>query len=803
MKPNLTQLKRKLLTTVFTLAALASSAQHLITGKVIDDNSRPVTSASIFLQQKLDKSILQTSISDTVGIFMLSPKETINYQLLVTADGFEAACLELPKVLQRDTVVLIRLTAQGKQLNQVSIYSKAPLIERKTDRIWFNVENSLSALGGDGIDALGKAPGVRVNDNGINIVGKSGIKVMVNDKLIQLSGADLISYVKSIPASNIKRIEIITNPSARYEAEGNSGLINIVLKKNSAAGFNGIINTGVILASKYSTGLTGIFNYNIDKLHISSNITGMHSEINGNALKNFFGAVSTWQRESNTLTNGKGIRGDLRIDYDISTTTTAGLKYMQGARSYSSSLEERGLFTTSSANRLDSTLLNTGNDKQKYDLGNFELYLDQKIDSIGKKIEFASNYFKYGTNNNNFFQSSTYSGEHTLLNSFQPISSREDEHLEIFTNKLDLTLPYKFANLEFGGKISSIKNNDKLQYQAQLAPGIFNDNIFDYSENTQALYGSADKAFKQWAIRLGLRMESTQTTGKSSVRANVYDNSYTQLFPTFYLKYNLNRDNILSFTYGRRINRPDYSFLNPARVYNAINVYSEGNPFLKPSFSNNFELNYNHNDWLNTSVYTNIGSNGFSTLNFFDTTKNIQSLVPGNYENSNSTGLSETVSFSNISWWESNNQFNFYVERSKSNGSISEGTIRQWSGYISTDNSFTLNPEKTLIANATLWYQFPEVYNRLISDAYYAVDLSLKAMFMDKRLTFAVNISDVFKTSQVKYSGVVNQVNQFNTRYFDNRKGRIAIIYRFGNSKANKGAKASDDTETSRVKQAS
>jgi hypothetical protein len=263
----------------------------------------------------------------------------------------------------------------------------------------------------------------------------------------------------------------------------------------------------------------------------------------------------------------------------------------------------------------------------------------------------------------------------------------------------------------------------------------------------------------------------------------------------------LNENNILSFTYGRRINRPDYSLLNPARLYSAINVYEEGNPYLEPSFSNNFELNYNYKDWLSTSVYSNFVSNGFSSLDFFDAENNIQSQVIRNYANSVAIGLSETITFNKLSWWENNNQFNIYLNRSKSNGAIAEGTLKQLSGYVSTNNTFTLNTKKTLMANATVWYQFPEVYNRLISEAYYAADLSFRAMVMDRKLTLAVNVSDVFKTSQQKYKGIVNGVNQFSTQYNDNRKARITILYRFGNGKGNKAARNTDDSETSRVKQ--
>lgn len=793
-------MKRNLLTLFLTWITLNSYGQYLIKGKVIDKNNQPVISASIFVQKKLDKSILQTGITDSAGVFLLNPKRTLLHQLVINAIGFEPALVDLPDTLYRDTTLLIRLTDQGNQLKQVTIFAKVPLIERKTDRILFNVENSLSAVGGDGLDALSKAPGVRVNDDGINIVGKNSIKVMVNDRLIQLSGADLINYVKSIPSANIKRIEIITNPSARYEADGNSGLINIVLKKNLAQGFNGLINTGGILSSRYTAGFTGIFNYNLEKLHVSSNITTVYSEIESHSLTEFSVAASNWEQRMKALIKGKGIRGDIRVDYDLSANTTAGLKYMEGWRDYTDQ-NERNTFFSRPDQTLDSVLRTFGKEKLLYTLRNFEFYIDHRIDTTGKKIEFASNYFRYGTADDNQFQSTSYNSGNDILNQYQSVISSQDEHIDIYTTKLDLTLPYKFASLEFGGKISSISSKNNLVYESKSDLNVLNDNLFDYKENTQSLYASANKDFNQWSVKLGLRMEATQITGNSSVQDQTQKNDYIQLFPTFYLKHILNKSNILSFTYGRRINRPDYRLLNPARIYSAVNVYEEGNPFLKPSFSNNFELNYNYKDWLNTSVYTNFVSNGFSTLNFFDAENNIQSKVPRNYANFITIGMGETVTFNKVSWWENNNQFNVYYEQSKSNGAVAEGTLKQWSGYLSTDNTFILNKKKTLMANTRVWYQFPEVSNRLISEAYYAADLSLRAMFMERKLTLAFNVTDVFKTSQRKYKGVINGVNQFNTLYRDNRQARFAILYRFGNSKGNKAARKIDNAETNRVNQ--
>ena len=174
-----------------------------------------------------------------------------------------------------------------------------------------------------------------------------------------------------------------------------------------------MINTGGIVASRYTAGLTGIFNYNLDKLHISSNLSGVYQEIESKYASVFSSSKSLWERQMEGLTKGKGGRGDLRVDYDLTANTTIGLKYMEGARHFTIDSKEKGAFYTP-ARLLDSTLVLSGKDKLKYTLRNFEFYLDYKIDTAGKKMEFTSNYFRYGTADNNHFQSASYTPQQEL-----------------------------------------------------------------------------------------------------------------------------------------------------------------------------------------------------------------------------------------------------------------------------------------------------------------------------------------------------------------------------------------------------
>lgn len=784
----------------FLSCVLKTYGQINLSGRITDDNKGGLSDVTVLLTSGDGKLLLGSAISTMDGHYNINIKPREAAKLIFSAVGFSGDTILL-KSLKVDTTIHIILKSISKQLQDVSVVSRKPLIERKLDRIVFNIENSLSSNLGDAIDALGKTPGIRVNDDGrLQMIGKNSLRVLVNNRPVQLSGPNLVSYLRSLPSSTLKNIEVITNPSAKYEADGNSGIININIKKDQTLGLNGMINFGTVLASYHNSGFTGMLNFNTKKLHLSSTLSSYLSKSKSFSSLDLITQSLRWNQYDENISDRKGIRGEIRADYDASKNTTLGARYSENHNANDITNYAKGDFFGESQSRRDSILIRLGRNNVPLATRSFDVYLNSKFDTSGKKIEVSANYFNNRLDNETFFQNNTNDGNGNLLRTYAPVDFDNDESTKIFSGRADLTLPYKFANLELGAKVAIVKSENSLFYNNGSALDLSNSNRFSYSENTQAIYLNASKSIKKWSLQLGLRMENTQTEGISSLgQRNSFD--YTALFPSLFLKNSISENHTLSFSYGRRINRPDYQVLNPAKIYSAVNIYDQGNPFLKPSFSHNLELGYNYKDVLTTNLYTSFLNNGFSILTFIEGMNNTQSNQYLNYSNSTQIGISETISFSPTKWWESSNQLNLYHYASKSHGTLLEPELDGLSGYISTDNTMMLNKKKTFMANVMFWYQFPDQSNWYISREYYSMDFSLRAAFFKRSLTVTTGIIDIFKTSQRFYSGEVNGITQTNTRYNDNRKYRIILMYKIGNSKANKRARALDDSESIRARQ--
>lgn len=788
---------KKTLTLILYVIAPFTVFSQKISGTVINEKNQVIKDASVILKTAQDNRFSQSTFTDSSGTFKLIVKPVLGFKLIVSSSGYQSDTVGLLARNRLDTAMIFRLKQSVQELQEVEITKKRPLIERKIDRLIYNVENSLLAESGDGIEAISKAPGIRINDLSIDIVGKNEVRVMVNERLVQLSGADLINYLRTIPASNISKIEVITSPPARYEADGNSGIINVVLKKNFSMGFNGTLNTGVILASYYNTGLTGILNYNTGKLHLGGTISSYLAKVNSSYKETFESNSTGYYNDGSQVSRRKGVRGDLRLDYDLSDQVSMGLKYGYNTNDNKVLNLSEATFQRLPTRMLDSTLLNQRNGNTPLNTTSVDLYVSGKLDTLGKRLEFQSSFFAYDQVNDDDIKSTRYAGIDLPQFKYPRTSIKLDKNIKIFSNKADLTLPYKFAELEVGAKISHIESSSYLNYSNNV--DIVGSNNFTYTENTQAAYLSASKEIGKWAVKLGLRAEGSQTTGQSSLNIPAFENSYLQIFPTFYLKRTVDADHTLSLSLVRRINRPAYDILNPARVYTSATSFEEGNPSINPSFSNNIEAGYNYKDWLSTTIYVNFLKNGFGAISLL-TADNLQALTYSNYINSTSTGISETISFNKIKWWESNNQFNLYLNHSSFHGGVSENTVTAYSGYASTDNTFSLNKDKTLMSGAVFWYQFPEQSDILKTDAYYSLDLSLRALFIKRKLILSAGLTDVFKTSQRTYSGIVNGISQLSTNYRDNRKFRFMMVYRFGNNKDNRSAKKFDNSEAERIR---
>lgn len=759
-------------------------AQVKISGQITDSQNKPLELLEVQLQNN-QALITHSDLTDSKGNFSLTtPKGT--YTLLIK---------HLGKVLKEQTINasqdvnlgIIILNDTPQQLQEVVVNSKKKLIERKVDRLVFNVENSISASGGDAIDALKITPGIRVQNDAISMIGKNNLAVMIDDKIIQLAGEDLINFLKTIPSDNIKSIEVITAPPAKYSAEGNSGLVNIKLKKAKKDSWSANMR-GTYTQTTYPAGsVGGGFNYDKKKISISSDLGITNGSISPTYNTTFFYPSQTWQEENTNRNYYDIVRGRLGVNYKFSEKFNIGLQYIGSNNNKNNKEKDFSTIKNNSLSTIDSLIISSAENKIKNNINAVDIYTIYKLDTIGRKISTNFNYLVFDDNQDRIFKSNNlYQNQTIIPNSYYAANNISEQNITNYSAKIDVDFPTKFIDLTFGGKISFTKNNTDLAlYNLTTGNQVFDplqSNKFVYKENTEALYISGSKKLgEKWESQLGLRLETTQTEGNSITLNQTNKNNYSKLFPTFYLSYAPNENNSLSFSYGKRLDRPYFEFLNPFRIYNNKYQYSEGNPFLQPSYSNNLEINYTYkSNWNNRLYYSKI-SNGTGGIIFINPLDGIQANIILNYLNSENFGLSESYTISHKEWFQSYNSFDIFYSNSKSSVPYINSNITGVNYNLTTNNNFIFNKEKTVLFALNYSYNFKGVSGVDKISAYSQLDASLKFLFLNKKWSLAIIGNDILKTSIITQTSITNNYPIIYRNYEDIRFLRISVVYKLGN----------------------
>lgn len=791
------------LTILFIIISFSNNlfSQINISGQIKNQYNKSIEFLEIQLQNK-DSIIVKSELTNNDGKFIISTEKG-EYLLLIKQFG---KILQKQKIIVEQVINLnvIIIKEIKEQLQEVIISSKKRLIERKVDRLIFNVENSISASGGDAFDALKITPSLNVQNDKITMVGKNDMRVMVDDKLIQLSGDDLINFLKTIPSDNIKSIEVITTPPAKYSAEGNSGLVNIKLKKAKKDTLSGFLNSAYT-QSKYAIGNIGAgLNYQKKELTLISNIAysnGSEAPIHSDAI---LYPKYKWDSQYNNRNLQNYLSGGIALDYKISPKTIIGIDY-SGSKNI---LLEKSLIKSSitnfNTNQLDS-LINTKSDiKTNSRTQSINFHYITKLDTVGKKISVDTDYFDFNSEKNNEFNSNTFfSDGATVPNTYNQINNLNNQVIKIYSSKIDVEMPLNWINLTFGTKISFINNSSENNYfdTSKIIP-IFNpnrSNVYNYKENTQAIYISGSKNFnKKWDLQLGLRVENTQTTSFSLTLNQTNKNKYIKFFPTFYLTFNANENSSFSFNYSRRIDRPSYNYLNPFRNYITLFNYYEGNPFLQPYFSDNIEFSNTYKN-LYTSLSFNHLNDGIDYITFVTENSNVQLARPLNSYTKNSIVLTENYSFTKWKWLESNNAISGYFTKIKSNIINVIPELSRWSTSINSNNSFILNKVKTIKASLDLAYTSSTLSGNNKISGFYSVDVGAKYSLLNKNLKLSIVVFDLFKTNKYTFFGFVNGIRQEGFDYLDPQKVRFSLTYNFGKSLKVEQREQNNEVEKGRV----
>ena len=766
-----------------------------------------MASAGVILQN-LNSNQKQSAQSDSTGYFSFSNLPGSAYLLTTSFIGYKNSGIHL--VLKKDTAINVTLSTSNTQLGEVVITANKPVVENNAEKLVYNVSSSITASGSNVLTALGQVPGIKVSDNEIAIAGKGAVKVMINDRIIQLDGIDLTRYLKSISANQVSKIELIKNPGANYDAEGNAGLINITLKQSKKQGYSGNIQASGLhwfydpavvygIHNYYDVIASADINYNSAKwsVYASGNLDADH-ELEGFETDLFY-PRQTWKQTDtgNYRHHGYNLVGG--VDYKLSPETTIGLLYQGGQSTYDGSDHVNNPIYNSSG-KLDSTLKTFATYYPVAIINSVNLHAIIKFDTTGRKLLLNADYFNnYRTDHSNF-ESNTYLADGTLVPGEDTrYFDTNKQNITIYTVKVDADVPTKFAKLSFGGKLSFINTYSNAYYYNRTAANglIFDPNLsnaFNYTENTQSLYFSAANDLGKWKYQVGLRGELTETNGYSYTLNQNTPANYFKPFPSVLVSYQPDKDNTFALTIGRRINRPTFWNLNPFKSLFTAYSYGEGNPYLQPEYNSNFELSHTYKNRLTSSLFLNITDNGFNNVTIARADTNLVYTIPLNFIKTYRYGISESLSLQPFNWLENSDQVSFYHTDARSDIS-GINNIARFSAYIATNNSIYFNAGKTFAAAVNFWYQFAEVNHIGLSDPYYKLDFGVKASVFKKKLDISLNLNDAFGSSATSVTSTVDGVPQRFTNFQLNRYLMLGLSYRFGSDQSKRAIEDTGNQE--------
>lgn len=760
-------------------------SQIRITGKIANQKEEVLELIEVLILNK-DSLAIKSELTNSKGEFSLSTEKG-EYLLQVRQLGVVLWKQKI-NAIQDLNLGILKIIVNRQQLEEVIITNKKKLIERKIDRLIFNVENSISATGGDALDALKVTPGIRVQNDAVSMIGKSGMAVMVDDRLMQLSGEDLINFLKTIQSDNIKSIEVITTPPAKYDAEGNNGIVNIKLKKAKKDSWSAIVRSAYKQA-KFATGTLGSsFSYNKSKFSVLLDLTKQNGKNIYTNQINYQYPLEKWKSDVYNKNYSNNLSSLIGLGYELTNRTKIGLQYLGNFNKPSTNGNNEINIYNSDTNDLNSRLTSKGNTDFNLNNHSLNLNLITQIDTLGKKMTVDIDYFTYSSQKDNAFNSEK---NNYLIQKVtkEYADNSNKQKINNFSSRIDFEMPYKWANLFYGAKVSFTNSNSDVKvlfYNTTDGNYILNSSqidAFNYKENVQALYFSSYKKINiKWEAKIGLRIEFTQTNGFSKTVNQTNTNDYYKLFPTAYLSYRINGNNNYFLSYSRRIKRASYSNMNPARWYLNSNSYEEGNPFLQPSFSTNLEFSHSYKDLLTTTFSFSKIENGFSQLTIHDIQNNIQKSVRLNYFDALYYGIQENINFSIFKYWTSTISLNAFYSETNAYSEYLQPKYSGWGGDFATTNIFTLNKSKTFTAQLMYEYNFPTRSGESRISSYSNLSLGLKYSLFSKKLQIALIVNDILNTNTSTISSKSGKIDQSFRQFYDSQLFRLSVIYKFGNT---------------------
>lgn len=801
-----------ILTSLVLLASAASAQQ--VTGNVVDQQGKPLPNATVSLLNTKDSSVVKLGASNTEGHYSFNGIKQGNYLVLSSHVGYApvySAGFAFTGTGEH-AVTSIQASKLTAEMKNVVIVSKKPMVEVKADKTIVNVEGTINAVGNDALELLRKSPGVMIDkDDNISLAGKNGVAVYIDGRPTPLSAADLAAYLKTLQSSSIEAIEIITNPSAKYDAAGNAGIINIRLKKNKAYGSNGSVNAGygIGIHPKYNGGIA--WNNRDKNLNIFGNYN--YSWNRNEMFINLYRQQLDTLFDQHSTMNNKNENHNYKVgfDYFINSRSTFGMM-INGNFSNNQFTNYSGTpISYIPTHTLNKTLVADNGTDGKRNNNNINANY-RYADTAGRELNMDADYgyFRLRSDQmqrNYYFDPSGNPTNNRIYNFVAPTD------IDIYSFKTDYEQNLHKGRLGVGGKISYVKTQNQFD-RYDVVSGSKNydstrSNGFDYTENINALYVNYNKQLKGIMVQFGVRMENTISEGKSNGYTNTgsgfqpstgsFKRNYTDFFPSGAITFNKNMMNQWGVRYSRRIDRPAYQDLNPFEFKLDEYTFQKGNTNLRPQYTQSFAITNMYKFKLNTQLNYSHVKDVFTQL--IDTAERSKAFITKkNLATQDVVSLNISYPFQYKSYSAFGNMGGNYSHYVADFGTGRKINLDAYSFNIYMQHAYKF--KKVYSAEVSGWYNSPGIWQGTFkSKAIWSVDMGVSRTFWQGKGNLKLALSDVFQT--LRWGGTSNFAGQYlhASGGPESRVFKINFSYRFGSNqvKASRQRSTGAEDESKRV----
>jgi len=790
-----------LLSVFFWFGTTITNAQQpvkgTITGQCIDQADKPLPFSTMLLLKASDSTLVKGAVADAEGTYLFENIAAGHYRLSAQQVGYTKTRSN-EFVLDADHLAIkmpvLKLAEEQRKLAEVTVVAKRPFIEQQVDRMVVNVENSAVAAGNTLLEVLEKAPGVTVDQQNedIKVRGKSGVIVEIDGKRSYLSTQELMNLLRNTPSDNVEKLEVITNPSSKYDAAGNSGIINIRFKKNKNVGTNGTFTVGLGQTlqpngrGRASASLN--LNHREGKVNLFGTYSvGQYNNFNGNDLYRripYQGNVTYFDQHTSRISSSQNHNFKAGIDWSMSKKTTVGALFSGFTDTWN---QPNGESNTDILNQdLAVTrrfITNTATSRSLTNL-NGNLNIKHQFNTNGRELSVDVDYVTYDGQSNNLLGTQYFTPNGTPSNRPDSVRNLMPSGINILVGKVDYAHPLANGKFEAGLKASRVESDNNLTFETKTdnwAVDPTRSNRFIYTENISAAYVNySTKLSNKTQLQTGLRLEHTNSVGNSVTLNDVRERTYTNLFPSVFLTHQLDTNNAISLNYSRRIDRPNYQNLNPFIFFLDPYTYQQGNPNLRPQFTHSMQLTHTFKQaFITTLAYSRITDAILSEVPHQIPAENKTYVTTENIDNQDNINLTVSFPIKFTKWWQMQTNLSAFYNRYKSyyNDQLVDMAQTSWNVYSSQN----LTLSKTLSVEVSGFYNGKSVYGFFLNQPQGALSIGIQKQVWEKKGRFSLNINDLFWTNQFRGVAQFQDIDLRIHSFWQSRVVRASFTYRFGN----------------------